>query len=86
MVELQTAADVIRQLGGTSKFGREWGRALRQPPVDRRVVDSWRTRGFPASLFFEMSNWLRSQHHLDVTPAAWGQLMGSIRSQDCSDL
>lgn len=64
MVELHTASEVIRAVGGTSAFGRWWG-------SDKRTVDSWRTRGFPSALYLSMSSRLRREHHINASPSAW---------------
>jgi hypothetical protein len=59
-----TASDVIRAVGGPSAFGRWWG-------ADRRRVDSWGRRGFPANLYLSMSDRLQREHSINASPAAW---------------
>jgi hypothetical protein len=66
MRTLLTAKDVIRELGGTTKFAKWAG-------VSVACADAWRKRGFPSNTFDKMRTRLREEQRLEVSPVAWKQ-------------
>ena len=58
------ASGIIDQLGGTTAFADWYG-------VDRRVAHWWRTYGFPAHSFRDLSQRLEDEHGISADPAAW---------------
>jgi hypothetical protein len=57
------ASGIIDQLGGTTEFARWYG-------VDRRVAHWWRTYGFPAHSFRDLTERLQAEG-IEPDPAAW---------------
>lgn len=64
---LKSAPEVIDALGGDTKFARWCG-------VSRQRVVMWRKRGFPAVSFVALSERLRAEHQINVSPEAWGMI------------
>jgi hypothetical protein len=58
------ASEIIDQLGGSTAFAEWYG-------ASRNAVHWWRTYGFPAHSFPELSARLKAEKKISADPAAW---------------